>query len=97
MPNTTAIVDSNFYVDWQLLADRYDVARGGPQQFKVFVPLSGDPDSVTMTSMGTATPSGGHALLHLQAITDAATLDLYMDGHRLMRLEGASLLVERAN
>jgi hypothetical protein len=97
MPNTTAIVDSNFYVDWQLLAGRYDAALGGAQQFRVFVPHEGDPDQVTISSEGSATvPESNHPLLHLKAVTNAATLDLYMDGHKLVRLEGPSLLVQRA-
>jgi hypothetical protein len=95
MPSSTAIVDSNFYIDWQLLADRYDVAAGGAQQFRVFVPHSGDPDTVTISSAGTDSASGS-PLLHLKATTDAATLDLYMEGHKLVRLEGPSLVVERA-
>jgi hypothetical protein len=96
MPPSTAIIDSNFYIDWQLLADRYDVEQGGTQQFQVFVPHEGDPDKVTLSSMGNAPGADGKPLLHLQATTSAATLDLYLEGQRLVRLEGPSLRVERA-
>jgi hypothetical protein len=97
MPASTAIVDSNVYIGWQLLADRYDEKRGGPQQFRVFVPHAGDPDQVTLTSLGDASAPGiDHPVLHMQAATNATTLDLYLEAGRLVRLEGPELLVQRA-
>jgi hypothetical protein len=93
MPAYTHIVDANFYAQWELLADSYDRQAGGSQKFPVFVPQSGDPTSL---SIAPATPQIPK-LLHLQAITDEATVDLYLEGTRLVRLviPSASLIVER--
>lgn len=93
MPATTAILDDNFYFFWQLLADRYDRTRGGVQRFRVFVPHTGDPGTITMEARPSHTP--GVYLLHAQ--TDEAAIEISMKGAQLERLElpSAGLTVVR--
>lgn len=83
MPATTAILDDNFYFFWQLLADRYDRAKGGVQEFRVFVPHTGDPGTVRLKAEPSSTPG----VFRLQAQTDEATLEISMKGSQLDRLE----------
>ncbi len=83
MPPTTAILDDNFYFFWQLLADRYDRAKGGVQDIRVFVPHTGDPGTVRLESRPSPTPG----VFLLQAQTDEATIEISMKGSQLERLE----------
>jgi hypothetical protein len=93
MPPTTAILDDNFYFLWQLLADRYDRAKGGVQTFRVFVPHTGDPGTVRIE----AQPSHAPGVTLLQAQTDQTTVEISMKGSQLERLEmpSAGLTVVR--
>lgn len=93
MPPTTAILDDNFYLFWQLLADRYDRAKGGVQNIRVFVPHTGDPGTVRLESR----PSPAPGVFLLQAQTDQATIEISMKGSQLERLEmpSAGLTVVR--
>ena len=90
MPNTTAILDTNFYSEWELLAARYDRIRGGEQQFPVFVPHTGDPGKITLSAVP------GPGLFHLRAVTDDVTLELFLDGSQLARLDGPGVVVTRS-
>ncbi len=89
MPNTTAVLDTNFYSQWEMLAARYDRIRGGAQQFPVFVPHTGDPGKITLTVVP------GPGLYHLRAESDDVTLDLFFEGSRLERLDAPDLVVTR--
>lgn len=93
MPATTAILDDNFYFFWQLLADRYDRAKGGVQNFRVFVPHTGDPGTVRLEARPSQTPG----VFLLQAQTDEATIEISLKGSQLERLEmpSAGLTVVR--
>ena len=96
MPPATSILDSNFYAHWALLASRYNVARGGTQEYPVFVPHSGDPGKVTLTAV--QDQGGPGAPLHLRASTDEATLDLFLQQGRLQKIviADANIVVERS-
>ncbi len=85
MPANTFILDANFYTHWELLVEHYNRKQGGIQSFRVFVPHTGDPGTVTVQALP---PSPGPLAkdYHLRATTSEASVDLYLRGNQLEQL-----------
>ena len=96
MPATTSILDENVFSLWEVLAARYDWAKGGAQSFGVFVPHSGDPSHVTLTAAHEPHALPGQATLHAE--TDQASLNLLLEHGRLLQIEvpAAGVVIRRA-
>ncbi|MGH9491841.1 MAG: hypothetical protein ACRD17_15100 [Terriglobales bacterium] len=97
LPPDTAILDANVYSLWEPLADRYVLARGGVQSFRVFVPHTGIPGHVRLTRLPVSGRDRAAGLVQLQAETGQATLFLTLRRGRLLtlRLPAAGLTVSR--
>jgi hypothetical protein len=87
------ILDNNLYYQYAVLAGLYDWDKKGTQTFSVLVPQELTPGSVTVESAGTQDASG-KKLEELAVKTPDLEVDLFLDGHRLVRIVAPSTNAE---
>jgi len=86
------LLDNNLMDHWQLLAFRYDYARGGEQSFTALVPQVGQqlPVKVVLVASEKAELKGGKIrAIHLEAKLATISVDMWVDEktHDLLKLE----------
>jgi len=88
-----AILDNNLYYQYAVLARLYDWNQKGAQTFSVLVPQEMTPGTITVESLGKQ-DVGGAKLDELRVKTEDLEIDLFLDGHRLVRLVSPSANAE---
>jgi len=88
-----AILDNNLYYQYAVLARLYDWNQKGAQTFLVLVPQEMTPGTITIESLGKQ-DVGGAKLEELRVKTEDLEIDLFLDGHRLVRLVSPSANAE---
>jgi hypothetical protein len=75
-----AVLDTNFFHHYAFLVMDYDVAKGGPQHFNVFVPQEATPGTISLELKGKENLQVGKApreLNHFEAVTEEVKIDLW--------------------
>jgi hypothetical protein len=88
-----AILDNNLYYQYAVLARLYDWNQKGAQTFSVLVPQEMTPGTITVESLGKQDVTGTK-LEELRVRTEDLEIDLFLDGHRLVRLVSPSANAE---
>jgi hypothetical protein len=96
-----AILDSNVFIHYEILLDRYLATSHGKQEFPAFIPQQATPGLLTVKEGGTQTKlvhGQNVKLRHFEVKSDLATIDLWTDDQNhleVLALPQASLEVIR--
>ena len=90
------VLDNNLYHQYAILARLYDWQKKGAQTFPVLIPQEMTPGNITVESLGPQNVEGATLEL-LRVHSDDLSLDLLLDGRKLVRIisPSASAIVIR--
>jgi hypothetical protein len=94
------LLDDNVAHHYQLAVARYDVAKGGTQAFRAFIPQEATPGVITLKFAGSqpVTVNGHQRTLRLFLLaTEMAQISLWVDDHGHLQLVSAPNMHYQAN